>query len=50
VISVRPAVVEDTPVVPMIWLCGHAAPPPPMVVKGTDRTSVPDAYLPGRCR
>jgi type IV pilus assembly protein PilA len=50
VISVRPAIVEDTPVVPMIWLCGHAAPPPPMVAKGADRTDVPSAFLPMRCR
>ena len=50
VISVRPAVVDDTPIVPMVWLCGHAPPPAPMTAKGTDRTSVPPGFLPMRCR
>jgi type IV pilus assembly protein PilA len=50
VISVRPAVVDDSPIVPMVWLCGHAPPPPPMTAKGTDRTDVPSGFLPPRCR
>jgi type IV pilus assembly protein PilA len=50
VLTVRPAVVEDTPAVPVTWLCGHAPPPSPMVAKGEDRTNVPAGYLPLRCR
>lgn len=50
VLTVRPAVVEDARIVPMVWLCGHAPPPSPMVAKGTDRTNVPNAFLPPRCR
>lgn len=50
VLTIRPAVVEDAPAVPIAWLCGHAPPPPPMVAKGTDRTDVPVGFLPMRCR
>lgn len=50
VLTVRPAVVQDTPAVPVTWLCGHAPPPPPMVARGEDRTDVPPGYLPLRCR
>jgi type IV pilus assembly protein PilA len=50
VLTVRPAVVEDAPAVPIAWLCGHSPPPSPMVAKGEDRTNVPAGYLPLRCR
>jgi type IV pilus assembly protein PilA len=50
VLTVRPAVVEDTPAVPITWLCGHAPPPSPMTAKGADRTDVPAGFLPMRCR
>lgn len=50
VLTIRPAVVEGTPAVPVTWLCGHAPPPSPMVAKGTDRTTVPNGFLPMRCR
>lgn len=50
VLTVRPAVVEDARIVPVVWLCGHAPAPSPMVAKGTDRTNVPTGFLPMRCR
>ncbi len=50
VLTIRPGVVEGTPGVPIAWLCGHAPAPSPMVAKGEDRTDVPAAYLPMRCR
>jgi type IV pilus assembly protein PilA len=50
VLTVRPAMVDDAPTVPIAWLCGHAPAPSPMTAKGTDRTDVPAAYLPPRCR
>ena len=49
-LSVRPAVVEDTRVVPVAWLCGKAAVPGNMTVRGTDRTDIPVGLLPLRCR
>lgn len=50
VLSLRPAVVEQYPVVPITWVCGNAAPPPEMSVEGENRTTVPKRYLPFRCR
>jgi type IV pilus assembly protein PilA len=50
VLTLRPAVVEDAPIVPVAWVCGFAAPPGNMAVKGTNKTSIPAAYLPLKCR
>jgi type IV pilus assembly protein PilA len=50
VLTLRPAVVEDAPVVPVAWVCGHASVPAKMTVRGTNRTDVPVRYLPMRCR
>lgn len=49
VLSLRPAVVEDTPVVPLAWVCGHAEAVEKMTAKGSDRTTVPDRFLPLNC-
>lgn len=50
VLTIRPAVVEDSQVVPIAWVCGNASPPTPMVVKGENMTTIPDEYLPQSCR
>lgn len=50
VLTLRPAVVEGEPVVPVVWVCGYAAAPEKMTVRGTDKTSIPDNYLPASCR
>lgn len=49
-LSLRPAVVDDAPIVPVTWVCGYAEGPAKMTVKGKNRTDVPVAYLPLRCR
>lgn len=49
-LSLRPAIVEDAPVVPVNWVCGYAEAPDKMTTKGTDRTSIPPEYLPLECR
>ncbi|MBI3713024.1 MAG: pilin [Burkholderiales bacterium] len=49
ILSLRPAVVEDSPVVPITWVCGFAMPPGQMVVKGSNRTTVEPQYLPAIC-
>jgi type IV pilus assembly protein PilA len=49
-LTLRPAVVEDEPVVPVSWVCGSASTPERMVVKGVNRTNIPIAFLPMRCR
>lgn len=50
ILSLRPAVVDDAPVVPVAWVCGTAEAPGKMTVKGTDQTTVPPAFLPHDCR
>jgi type IV pilus assembly protein PilA len=50
ILTLRPAVVADAPVVPVAWVCGNAPPPDKMTVQGQNRTSVPETYLPFRCR
>jgi type IV pilus assembly protein PilA len=49
VLTLRPAVVEDAPIVPVAWVCGAAAPPAKMTVKGDDRTDIPQGVLPFNC-
>ena len=50
VLTLRPAVVEDAPIVPVTWLCGFAAVPDKMVAKTANRTDVAKGYLPIKCR
>lgn len=50
VLSLRPAVVEDAPVVPVAWVCGFAEAPAKMTARNPNRTNIPVNYLPLRCR
>jgi type IV pilus assembly protein PilA len=50
ILTLRPAVVEDAPIVPVTWVCGYATAPEKMTIRGENRTSVPAGYLPIRCR
>jgi type IV pilus assembly protein PilA len=50
ILTLRPAVVTDAPVVPIAWVCGNAPGPDKMTIKGENRTNVPVAYLPVKCR
>jgi type IV pilus assembly protein PilA len=50
VLSFRPAVVEDAPIVPVAWICGFGPVPANMTAKGANRTDVPQRYLPFKCR
>ena len=50
ILTLRPAVVEDAPIVPVTWVCGYAEAPANMTVKGENRTSIPNGYLPPICR
>lgn len=49
-LSLRPAVVADAPIVPIAWVCGNATVPDKMTVKGQNRTDVPNILLPVKCR
>jgi type IV pilus assembly protein PilA len=50
VLTLRPAVVEDAPIVPVTWVCGGAPAPDKMTARGENRTDVPAGFLPFRCR
>ena len=50
ILTLRPAVVEDAPIVPVAWVCGNAAVPGKMTIKGENKTNIPTTYLPLNCR
>ena len=50
VLTLRPAVVEDAPIVPVAWVCGTAPVPGNMSAKGPNRTNIPANFLPLKCR
>lgn len=50
VLTLRPAVVTDAPIVPVAWVCGYAEGPGNMTVEGENKTDVPARYLPFKCR
>lgn len=49
-LSLRPAVVEDAPVVPVAWVCAGASAPKNMTLRGVDRTDIALRFLPLNCR
>ena len=50
VLTLRPAVVDDAPVVPVAWVCGGAEPPDRMKVTGANLTDIKEGLLPLECR
>jgi len=49
-LTLRPAVVDDTPLVPVSWICAGAPVPQNMSVRGPDRSDVAKRFLPLNCR
>lgn len=49
-LTLRPAVVADTPQVPIAWICAAKKVPDGMTVKGQDLTDIKPAWLPIDCR
>ncbi len=49
-LTIRPAVVDDAPIVPVAWVCGYAEAPHNMTAKGENRTNIPANFLPFVCR
>ena len=49
-LSLRPAVIEDAPIVPVAWVCGFAAVPEKMTMLTANKTDVPKHWLPFNCR
>jgi type IV pilus assembly protein PilA len=50
ILTFRPAVEPDTPVVPVAWVCAGADVPGGMTVMGDDKTNIPLALLPFNCK
>ena len=50
ILTLRPAIVADAPIVPVTWVCGNADGPGQMTVSGENRTNIPANYLPLNCR
>ncbi len=50
ILTLRAAVVEDAPVVPVTWVCGYAEAPDKMTIRGRNQTNIPANYLPFACR
>ena len=50
ILSMRPAVIEESQVVPIAWVCGNAKVPGKMTIKGENKTNVSADYLPQACR
>ncbi len=49
-LTLRPAVVEGYPQVPIAWVCGLAQVPEKMKAQGTNATDLPAPFLPLDCR
>lgn len=49
-LTLRPAVVDGTPVVPIAWVCGTAGVPDKMAALGKNETTLPGPHLPVDCR
>ena len=50
IVSLRPAIVKDAPIVPIAWVCGKAEAPDGMDVIGDNATSLDNIHLPLECR
>lgn len=49
-LTLRPAIVEGHPVVPIAWVCGNASVPGKMQARGRNETNIPASQLPIDCR
>lgn len=50
ILSIRPAVIEESQIVPVAWVCGNAKAPEKMTVMGVNKTNVAAEFLPRLCR
>jgi len=50
ILTLRPAIVDDAPIVPITWVCGQSTAPGNMTVKGNNKTDIPVKYLPLKCQ
>ncbi len=50
ILSIRPAVIEDSPAVPVAWVCGNAPAPAKMTLLGDNKTNIDPKFLPFACK
>ncbi len=50
ILTLRPAVVPDAPIVPVAWVCGYALVPGNMSARGENKTNIRANQLPLNCR
>lgn len=50
ILTIRPAVVKDAPVVPIAWVCGYATVPQGMTVTERNNTTIAARQVPVDCR
>lgn len=50
IITIRPAIVKDAPIVPITWVYGYASVPDGMTVIGDNSTDILSRHLPVNCR
>ena len=50
ILSFRPAVIQESQLVPIAWVCGNAKAPEKMTLSGDNRTNIPEEFLPVLCR
>ncbi len=50
IISIRPAIVKNAPIVPIAWIYGYASVPEGMTVIGTNNSNILPRQLPVNCR
>lgn len=50
ILTFRPATVNGSPKSPISWLCGYDEPVKGMTAVGSNRTSIPEDFLPSACR
>lgn len=49
-LTLRPMVVDGSPISPISWNCGYSTPPAGMSARGPDKTDIAQEYLPYSCR
>ena len=50
ILTMRPAVIEESQAVPIAWVCGNAQAPANMTVYGENKTNIDVKFLPFSCK
>ena len=50
ILSIRPAVIDESQAVPVAWVCGNAPAPAKMTLLGNNKTNIDAKFLPFACK